>query len=89
MQMKYLAPVSLTLMLSGCFGSAVQPPQGDWIEKRVSGDRLTYIHATQSPKDNSVYLDALNHCTVRDKRLTPQSKLQGEDGNYTSKFVCQ
>ena len=89
MPIKLLALASLPFVLTGCFGSSAQPPQGDWIEKRVSGERLTYIHATQSPKDNSVYLDALNHCTVRDKRLTPQTKRKGAEGNYTSKFVCQ
>ena len=46
MQIKFFVLASLPLVLTGCFGSSAQPPQGDWIEKRVSGDRLTYIHAT-------------------------------------------
>ena len=77
-----------SLSIAGCLANT-PVPQGDWIEKRVSGNKLTYIHATQSPKDNSVYLDALNHCTLRDLRLTPQAKKQVESGNYVSNFVCQ
>lgn len=88
MNLKLSGVVAAVVVLAGCIANPPAAPQGDWLEKRVSGSNLTYIHATQSPKENSVYLDALNHCTVRDQRLTTLSKLQDETGNYVSKFVC-
>ena len=87
MSLKLSGVIAVSITLSGCIANQTVP-RGDWIEKRVAGGNLTYIHATQSPKRNSVYLDALNHCTVQDKRLTELSKLQDESGNYVSKFVC-
>lgn len=74
--------------LTGCLAN---PPQqdGPWLEKRVSGDHLTYIYEKSSKVANDAYLDALNHCTLRDKKPGYRGQFTDEMGNQVSKYQCQ
>lgn len=86
--LKRFATLSFAVLLTGCLAN---PPQqeGPWIEKRVSGDQLTYVYERSSKVANDAYQDALNHCTLRDKKPGYRGQFTDDMGNQISKYQCQ